>query len=173
MWSSTVVCRGKETADGVADRGAPAAGGGCPGRGGPAANPDRGTCGRPGQGGRAGHAAGDRPGEVTRVLEEPAAAVPPAGQDGETSAASRPASPIAAVTVPPRQDGADASVLPRGYRDLLDVAADAGRALRRASSPPQRGCRRRRRRWRAAVEAEAAGRTGLAGPGAGRPVHAS
>ncbi len=43
--------------------------------------------------------------EVTRVLEEPAAAVPPAGQDGGTSAASRPASPIGAVTVPPRQDG--------------------------------------------------------------------
>ena len=47
--------------------------------------------------------------EVTRVLEEPAAAVPPAGQDGETSAASRPASPTGAVTVPPRQDGADAA----------------------------------------------------------------
>jgi hypothetical protein len=53
--------------------------------------------------------------EVTRVLGEPAAAVPPAGQDGETSAASRPASPIGAVTVPPRQDGADASVLPRSF----------------------------------------------------------
>ena len=68
--------------------------------------------------------------EVTRVLEEPAAAEPPAGQDGESAAASRPSSPIEAVTVPPRQDGADASVLPRAYRDLLDVAADAGRPLR-------------------------------------------
>ena len=67
--------------------------------------------------------------EVARVLEEPAAAEPPAGQDGETPA-SRPASPIGAVTVPPRQDGTDASVLPRAYRDLLDVAADAGRPLR-------------------------------------------
>ena len=34
------------------------------------------------------------------------------------------------MTVPPRQDGADASVLPRAYRDLLEVAADAGRPLR-------------------------------------------
>jgi hypothetical protein len=67
--------------------------------------------------------------EVTRVLEEPAAAEPSAGQGGETLA-SRPASPIGAVTVPPRQDGMDASVLPRAYRDLLDVAADAGRPLR-------------------------------------------
>jgi hypothetical protein len=68
--------------------------------------------------------------EVTRVLEEPAAAEPPAGQDGESAPASRPASPVGAVAVPPRQDGADASVLPRAYRDLLDVAADAGRPLR-------------------------------------------
>lgn len=68
--------------------------------------------------------------EVTRVLEEPAAAEPPARQDGETSAASRPASPAGAVKVPPRQEDPDASVLPRVYRDLLDVAADAGRPLR-------------------------------------------
>ena len=68
--------------------------------------------------------------EVTRVLEEPAAAEPPAGQDGEPAAASRPASPIGAVTVPPRQDAPDASVLPRAYQDLLEVAADAGRPLR-------------------------------------------
>jgi hypothetical protein len=34
------------------------------------------------------------------------------------------------VTVPPWQDGSDASVLPQAYQDLLDVAADAGRALR-------------------------------------------
>jgi hypothetical protein len=67
--------------------------------------------------------------EVTRVLEEPAAAEPSAGRDGETPA-SLPASPIGAVTVPPRQDGMDASVLPQAYRDLLDVAADAGRPLR-------------------------------------------
>ena len=63
--------------------------------------------------------------EVTRVLEEP-----PAGQDGRPSGESRPASPIGAVTVPPWQEGSEASVLPQSYQDLLEVAADAGRPLR-------------------------------------------
>lgn len=62
--------------------------------------------------------------EVTRVLEEPAAAEPAAEPE------LRPASPIGAVTVPPWQDGSEASVLPQSYRDLLEVAADAGRPLR-------------------------------------------
>ena len=39
--------------------------------------------------------------EVTRVLEEPAAAEPPAGQDGTPAGKPGPASPIGAVTVPP------------------------------------------------------------------------
>jgi hypothetical protein len=34
------------------------------------------------------------------------------------------------VTVPPWPDGAESSVLPRAYQDLLEVAADAGRPLR-------------------------------------------
>ena len=68
--------------------------------------------------------------EVTRVLEEPAAAEPPAGQDGRPAGKPGPASPIGAVTVPPWQEGSDASVLPRSYQDLLEVAADAGRPLR-------------------------------------------
>jgi hypothetical protein len=34
------------------------------------------------------------------------------------------------VAVPPWQEGAEASVLPRAYQDLLEVAADAGRPLR-------------------------------------------
>jgi hypothetical protein len=34
------------------------------------------------------------------------------------------------VTVPPWQEGSEASVLPRAYQDLLEVAADAGRPLR-------------------------------------------
>ena len=67
--------------------------------------------------------------EVTRVLEEPAAAEPPAGQDG-APAGDRPAPPVGAVTVPPWQEGAEASVLPQSYQDLLEVAADAGRPLR-------------------------------------------
>ena len=49
----------------------------------------------------------------------------PAGKPG-------PASPVGAVTVPPWQEGAEASVLPRAYQDLLEVAEDAGRPLRAA-----------------------------------------
>ena len=67
--------------------------------------------------------------EVTRVLEEPAPAGLPAGKPaGEP----RPASPVGAVTVPPWQEGSEASVLPQSYQDLLEVAADAGRPLRAA-----------------------------------------
>jgi hypothetical protein len=61
----------------------------------------------------------------------------------------RPASPIEAVTVPPWQEGAGALVLRQSYRDLLEVAADAGRPLRAVSSRPRLGCLRTRRRWRA------------------------
>lgn len=68
--------------------------------------------------------------EVTRVLGEPAAAAPPAGQNGGPAGETRPGSPIGAVTVPPWREGLDASVLPRSYQDLLEVAADAGRPLR-------------------------------------------
>ena len=68
--------------------------------------------------------------EVARVLEEPAAAEPPAGQDGTPAGKPGPASPIGAVTVPPWQEGSEASVLPQSYQDLLEVAADAGRPLR-------------------------------------------
>jgi hypothetical protein len=68
--------------------------------------------------------------EVTRVLEGPAAAELPAGQDGRPAGETRPGSPIGAVTVPPWQEGSDASVLPQSYQDLLEVAADAGRPLR-------------------------------------------
>ncbi|HEX8007214.1 MAG TPA: hypothetical protein VF482_12375 [Trebonia sp.] len=68
--------------------------------------------------------------EVTRVLEGPAAAEPPAGQDGAPPGNPRPASPIGAVTVPPWQEGSEVSVLPRSYQDLVEVAADAGRPLR-------------------------------------------
>jgi hypothetical protein len=67
--------------------------------------------------------------EVTRVLEEPPAPdlVP---QDGGFGGKPRPGSPIGAVAVPPWQESADASVLPRAYQDLLEVAGDAGRPLR-------------------------------------------
>jgi hypothetical protein len=71
--------------------------------------------------------------EVTRVMEEPAAADPPAGQDGRPAGPAGKAGPVSrigAVTVPPWQEGSDASVLPRAHQDLLEVAADAGRPLR-------------------------------------------
>src|SRR5271168_2541499 len=58
--------------------------------------------------------------EVARALEEPAVAEPAAGQDGRLAGKPRPASPAGAVTVPPWQEGSDASVLPRAYQDLLE-----------------------------------------------------
>jgi predicted phage gp36 major capsid-like protein len=49
--------------------------------------------------------------EVARVLEEPAPEGPPAGQNGRPAGETRPVSRIGAVTVPPWQVGAEASVL--------------------------------------------------------------
>jgi hypothetical protein len=69
--------------------------------------------------------------EVARVLEEPPAA-DPARQEDAPAGKPGPASPIGAVTVPPWQEGAEASVLPQSYQDLLEVAEDAGRPLRAA-----------------------------------------
>jgi hypothetical protein len=87
--------------------------------------------------------------EVMRVLEEPAAVEPPAGQSGKPAAEPGPASPIGAVTVPPWQEGTDASVLPRSYQDLVEVAADAGRPLRAVEFAAAAGLGTTRRRWRA------------------------
>jgi hypothetical protein len=64
--------------------------------------------------------------ELMRVLEEPPAA-DAARQDSGPGGKPGPASPIGAVTVPPSQEGAEASVLPRAYQDLLEVAEAAGR----------------------------------------------
>jgi len=66
--------------------------------------------------------------EVTRILGCPAIAEPPAGEPAGFT--PRPGSPAGAVRVPPREEGTGASVLPQSYRDLLEVAADAGRPLR-------------------------------------------
>jgi len=68
--------------------------------------------------------------EVSRVMEEPASADPPARQDGRPAGKAKPVSRVGAVTVPPWQEGSEASVLPRPHQDLLEVAADAGRPLR-------------------------------------------
>ena len=69
--------------------------------------------------------------EVARVLEEPAAAEPPAGSVGKPGE-PRPTPPTGTVTVPPWQEGTGASVVPQSYQGLLEVAEDAGRPLRAA-----------------------------------------
>ena len=69
--------------------------------------------------------------EVTRVLEE-APAADAAAREGGSGGKPGPGSPIGAVTVPPWQEGAEASVLPQSYQDLVEVAGDAGRPLRAA-----------------------------------------
>jgi hypothetical protein len=65
------------------------------------------------------------------VLKEPPEA-DTVEQEGAPAGKSRPASPIGAVTMPQWREGAEASVLPRAYRDLLEVPEDAGRPLRAA-----------------------------------------
>ena len=74
----------------------------------------------------------DRPGGSRRGYWKslPSRSCPPGR--AESPQGNRPASPIGAVTVPPWQEGAEASVLPQSYQDLLEVAADAGRPLRAA-----------------------------------------
>ena len=70
------------------------------------------------------------------------------------------------LAVPPWQPGLEADVLPQDYRDLLEVAEDAGRPLRAA--PDCRGGRAEHgpgEGGNAAGEAEAAGGAGLAGRG--------
>jgi uncharacterized coiled-coil protein SlyX len=59
--------------------------------------------------------------------------VSPAGQPAGTAAAGSGQSPVTGVvTVPAWQAGLEVSVLPGDYRDLLEVAEDAGRPLRAA-----------------------------------------
>src|SRR5450756_846352 len=105
-------------------------------------------------------------------MEEPAVADPPAGQNGRPARPAGKAGPVSrtgAVTVPPWQEGSDASVLPRAHQDLLEGPPAAGGAVRgRGRAGHEEGEGRG-----PAVEAEAAGRAGLAGRGARRPVHAA
>jgi hypothetical protein len=65
------------------------------------------------------------------MLEEPPTA-DTVRQDGGPRGKPGRASLIGAVTVPPWEEGAEASVLPRAYQDLLEAAEDAGRPLRAA-----------------------------------------
>lgn len=81
---------------------------------------------------------------VDEVLSEAGADAAPAAEQGGAAPPRR--SPvIGVVTVPPWRAGAGVSVLPREYRDLLEVAEDAGRPLRAgqiaaaAGLPAERG----------------------------------
>jgi hypothetical protein len=65
---------------------------------------------------------------VDEVLSEAGADVPSA-EPGVTVPPHRSAA-IGVVTVPPWRAGLEVCVLPRDYRDLLEVAEDAGRPLR-------------------------------------------
>ena len=70
--------------------------------------------------------------EVLAAATEEASPVP-AEQPGRPVPAVPGRSPvIGVVKVPPWRSGLDASVLPQDYRDLLEVAQDAGRPVRAA-----------------------------------------
>jgi hypothetical protein len=68
---------------------------------------------------------------VDEVLSEAGAGVPP------EAAGHSPATGVLAV--PPWRPGLEASVLPQAYRDLLEVAEDAGRPLRAAQTAAAAG----------------------------------
>jgi hypothetical protein len=50
----------------------------------------------------------------------------PPGRMAASEGKPAPASPIGAVTVPPWQEGSEASVLPQSYQDLVEVAGEPG-----------------------------------------------
>jgi len=66
---------------------------------------------------------------VDEVLSE-AGADTPSAADPEVTAPPRRSPVIGVVAVPPWRAGLEVSVLPQEYRDLLEVAEDAGRPLR-------------------------------------------
>ena len=71
---------------------------------------------------------------VDEVLDRAASEVSPVpGQPQVTASPGAGPAPVPGMlAVPPWRAGLDASVLPRDYRDLLEVAEDAGRPLRAA-----------------------------------------
>jgi hypothetical protein len=72
---------------------------------------------------------------VDEVLDGAAAEVSPAPGRAEVAAPAGPGrrpAVIGVLAVPPWRAGAEADVLPQDYRDLLEVAEDAGRPLRAA-----------------------------------------
>jgi hypothetical protein len=70
---------------------------------------------------------------VDEVLSGAGADVPPSAGPEETVRPGAGHSPVmGVVAVPPWRAGLEVSVLPQDYRDLLEVAEDAGRPLRAA-----------------------------------------
>ena len=68
---------------------------------------------------------------VDEVLSEAGAEASPAAvPDGAAPSRSGHLSAVGVLAVPPWEAGLEASVLPEAYRDLLEVAGDAGRPLR-------------------------------------------
>jgi hypothetical protein len=79
---------------------------------------------------------------VDEVLGGTAAEASPAVPEGVTAPAGSVLPPVAGVlAVPPWRAGLEASVLPQAYRDLLEVAEDAGRPLRAAQIAAAAGLR--------------------------------
>ena len=115
---------------------------------------------------------------VDEVLSEACAGVPPTAEPEVTAWPGAGHPPVIGVlAVPPWRAGLEASALPQAYQDLLEVAEDAGRPLRAAQIAAAAGLKHGQGEGgRAAVEAEAAGRAGLAGrgsrAGAVRPARA-
>jgi hypothetical protein len=69
---------------------------------------------------------------VDEVLNEAGVEAPPAAVMPEGTAPSRSGhlSAVGVLAVPPWREGLDVSALPQAYRDLVEVAEDAGRPLR-------------------------------------------
>jgi hypothetical protein len=86
---------------------------------------------------------------VDEVLSEAAADVSPAVEPEVMRPPGPGRSPVIGVlAVPPWRAGLEAGVLPRDYRDLLEVAEDAGRPLRAAQFAAAAGLSTDRGRWR-------------------------
>jgi hypothetical protein len=69
---------------------------------------------------------------VDEVLNGPAGEVSPVPGRAEAAAPARRPAVTGVLAVPPWRAGAEAGVLPQDYRDLLEVAEDAGQPLRAA-----------------------------------------
>ena len=67
---------------------------------------------------------------VDEVLSEAVPEAPPVVADGAVPSRSGRMPAAGVLAVPPWRAGVEASVLPQAYRDLLEVAEDAGRPLR-------------------------------------------